>query len=141
MTNTTANEGTSSEGSAAPARAIARIDVMIDALACRRCPTRVTNGRIGKSTTSVNPSRGGDDRHFTFPTYVWVLLRANHFRGAMMNRQRPEYRDYRPRERFVSPCREMPMVKRMRPDWPEEMRGAPRYARKYSWRTTHSSLK
>lgn len=48
-----------------------------------------------------------------------------------MNRQRPEYRDYRPpRERFVSPCRDMPMVKRMRPDWGEEMRAAPRYGRK-----------
>uniref|UniRef100_W8BBQ5 Serrate RNA effector molecule n=2 Tax=Ceratitis capitata TaxID=7213 RepID=W8BBQ5_CERCA len=57
----------------------------------------------------------------------------NPFRGGggsgSGSRPRPDYRDYRSggRERYGSPGREMPPAKRMRPDWGEDMRGAPRY--------------
>uniref|UniRef100_A0A1A9WHJ9 Serrate RNA effector molecule homolog n=1 Tax=Glossina brevipalpis TaxID=37001 RepID=A0A1A9WHJ9_9MUSC len=53
--------------------------------------------------------------------------RGNPFRGAGI-RQRPDYRDYRgPRDRYISPGREMPPAKRMRPDWGDDLRPNPRF--------------
>lgn len=46
-------------------------------------------------------------------------------------RRRPDYREYRPRDRF-SPDRGGPPMKRMRNDWPDD--GRPRYGNTQNFR-------
>ncbi|XP_065370042.1 serrate RNA effector molecule homolog isoform X2 [Calliphora vicina] len=54
--------------------------------------------------------------------------RGNPFRGGAASRARSDYRDFRgPRDRYGSPGREMPLAKRMRQDWGDDLRGNPRF--------------